>query len=124
MSALRPGAPGATRECPHCRERILASASVCPACRHHLRFDPGAAAPAEEVAGFEAFRVEGSIRHPADAPLWEYSVVITVRNDRGEETARRVVGVGAIGASESRSFELSVEATPVGGKGSARTTRP
>ena len=42
MSSVRPGSPGATRECPHCRETILESAAVCPACRHYLRFDAGA----------------------------------------------------------------------------------
>ena len=45
MSSARPGSPGATRQCPHCRETILESAAVCPACRHHLRFGAGAVAP-------------------------------------------------------------------------------
>lgn len=120
MSTLRPGAPGATRECPHCRETILASAAVCPACRHHLRFDTSAAAATSAPSAISAFRVEGSIRHPADAPPWEYSVIVLVRNDRGEEIARRVVGVGAISATESRSFELRVEALPLAGKSSTR----
>ena len=33
-----------TRVCPHCKATILASAAVCPSCRHHLRFDPAEAA--------------------------------------------------------------------------------
>ena len=32
MSTVRPGEPGATRQCPHCRETILESAVVCPSC--------------------------------------------------------------------------------------------
>ncbi len=117
MSNPRSGA-GATRECPHCRELILHSASVCPACRHHLRFDStGAEAEAETIT---PLRVEGSIRHPVDAPPWEYSVVVVVRNDRGEEIARRMVGVGAMQANEQRSFTLSVEVTPARARGSGR----
>ncbi len=42
MSALRPPPAGKTRACPHCKATILESASVCPACRHYLRFDPSA----------------------------------------------------------------------------------
>ena len=42
MSAARPGTAGATRVCPHCKATILESASVCPACRGHLRYDEAA----------------------------------------------------------------------------------
>jgi len=74
MSNLRPGSPGATRECPHCRETILESAAVCPACRHYLRFD---AAPVPERApALTPLCIEGSIRHPADGEPWEYTVVV------------------------------------------------
>jgi hypothetical protein len=125
MSQLRPGAPGATRQCPHCRETILESATVCPACRHHLRFDEAAMAAAAAAAAetITPLRVEGSIRHPAEAPPWEYSVVVSVRNDRGEEIARKLIGVGVMSAEEQRSFTLSVEVTPARdrrGKGGAR----
>ena len=109
--------PGATRECPHCKTTILESAAVCPSCRHHVRFDANASSQA--VAGAETFvplKVEGQIEHPADAPPWEYSVVVSIRNERGEEVARQVVGVGAVSADEARSFTLTVEATPVAGK--------
>jgi hypothetical protein len=54
-------------------------------------------------------RVEGSIRNPAQAGTWEYSMVLTIRNERGEEIARRLVGVGAIQPEELRTFTLSVE---------------
>ena len=46
MSSARPGSAGATRACPHCRETILESASVCPACRKFLRFDGSSEEPA------------------------------------------------------------------------------
>ena len=108
MSTAYPGAPGATRECPHCRETVLESATVCPACRHYLRFDASAeATPEPELT---PLRIEGSIRHPADGEPWEYTVVVSIRNDRGEEIARKLVGVGAMNPNEQRTFTLSVEA--------------
>lgn len=115
MSNLRQGAPGSTRECPHCKENILSSARVCPACRHHLRFDPSEVGQVVET--LTPLRVDASIRHPSDAPAWEYNVVVTVRNERGDEIARKVVSVGAMSANEQRSFALSVEVTPVRARG-------
>jgi hypothetical protein len=116
VSNVRPGSPGATRACPHCREIILESAGVCPSCRHYLRFD--AHAEASPVPAVTPLRIEGSIRHPADGEPWEYTVVVTIRNDRGEEIARKLVGVGAMNANEQRTFTLSVEAV------SAKSKRP
>ena len=107
MSPLRQAAPGATRTCPHCRATILASASVCPACRHHLRYDPDAAERAVPLQ--TPLRVEGTIHPPAGEEAWEYSVTITVRNERGEELSRQIVGVGAITPEEERTFTLTVE---------------
>ena len=110
MSSQRPGTLGATRECPHCRTQILESVAVCPACRHHLRFEARSAAGEDEV--FTPLRVEGSIQHPGDASPWEYSVVVSIRDERGVETARKVVGVGALSGGQQRSFTLVVEAAP------------
>ena len=110
MSNMRPGTPGATRECPHCKETILESAAVCPACRHHLRFEAGAAA--SNASALTPLRIEGSIRHPPDGEPWEYTVVVTICNDRGEEIARKLIGVGAMNPNEQRTFTLSVEVTP------------
>ncbi len=104
MSA-RPGTAGATRTCPHCKATILDSASVCPACRGHLRFEPGMATRESSTA----LRVEGTIRQPASGGPSEYSVVLSIRNDRGEEVARQVVGVGALQPSDTRTFTLAVE---------------
>jgi len=104
--------PGATRTCPHCRETILESAAVCPACRHHLRFEnKGPLGSSDTVT---PLRVEGSMRNPADGNAWEYSMVLTIRNERGEEIARRIVGVGAMQAEEQRTFTLAVEMAPAG----------
>jgi len=108
MSGARPGSPGATRECPHCRETILESAAVCPACRHYLRFEPIAEAPQEP--SLTPLRIEGSIRHPADGEPWEYNVVVSIRNDRDEEIAHKLIGVGALNPNERCTFTLSVEA--------------
>jgi len=111
MSSARPGVVGATRRCPHCRETILESAAVCPACKHYLRYEPGAgAAESTQEAAQTPLRIEGSIRHPPDGEPWEYTVVVTIRNDRGEEIARKLIGVGALSPNEQRSFTLSVEA--------------
>ncbi len=114
MSGARPVIAGATRECPHCRETVLESAAVCPACRHHLRF--GAAAEPPPVPAVTPLRIEGSIRHPADGEPWEYTVVVTVRNDRGEEIARKLVGVGAMNRNEQCTFTVSVDAVSVNAK--------
>jgi hypothetical protein len=120
VTAQRSGIPGATRTCPHCQETILESAAVCPACRHHLRF--AASAPTAEATGAAAavnpLRVEGQFRNPAEGGTWEYSMVLTIRNERGEEIARRIVGVGAVQPGEQRTFTLNVEMLPAerGGK--------
>ena len=108
MSSARPASAGATRECPHCRETILESAAVCPACRHYVRFAPIAEAPQEPA--LTPLRIEGSIRHPSDGEPWEYTVVVSIRNDRDEEIAHKLIGVGAMNPDERRTFTLSVEA--------------
>ena len=115
VTNARPGVAGATRQCPHCRETILESAVVCPQCKHHLRYGAVSAADVAEPA-LTPLRIEGSIRHPADGEAWEYTVVVTIRNDRGEEIARKLVGVGALQPNEQRSFTLSVEAVSAGSK--------
>ena len=106
MSA-RPGAAGATRTCPHCKTEILESSTVCPSCRHYLRFDDRT--QAAEVT--RALQVEGEIRHPAEGGAWEYSVVLTIRDDEGKEVSHQVVGVGAIHPGDARTFTLAVELT-------------
>jgi hypothetical protein len=118
VSGLRSGSAGATRQCPHCRETILESADVCPACRHYLRFDAGTqgAEAAPDAAELTPLRIEGSIRHPPEGEPWEYTVVVTIRNDRGEEIAHKLIGVGAMNPNEQRSFTLSVEAASVKAK--------
>ncbi|GAA4868176.1 hypothetical protein [Luteimonas vadosa] len=107
----RSGAAGATRTCPHCKTTILESASICPSCRHYLRFDStesAATAPGAAEAT-TALQVEGTIRHPADGGAWEYCVVLTIRDDEGNEFAHQVVGVGAMHAGDERTFSLAVE---------------
>lgn len=119
MSSVRPGMPGATRACPHCRETILESAGVCPACRHYLRFD--GAAEGVATPALAPLRIEGGIRHPADGEPWEYTVVVSVRNDRGEEIAHKLIGVGALNANEQCTFALTIEAVAAKGKRPGKT---
>lgn len=112
MTTVKRTPPGATRTCPHCRAVILQSASVCPSCRKHLRFAPGGEAI---VPTFTPLRVESTIRHPDAGEAWEYAVVVTITNARGEEVGRHVVAVGAIPPGERRNFTCAVEVfTPEG----------
>jgi hypothetical protein len=98
--------PGKTRTCPHCKATILESATVCPGCQHHLRFDPDAQ---RMVPAATPLTVEGTVRHPKGSDTWEYSIVLSVRNGRGEEMTRQVVGVGVLAPDDVRSFSLAVE---------------
>ena len=108
--ATRAVTAGKTRTCPHCKATILESLSICPGCLHHLRFDQEAAK--RQVAAKSALRVEGIIRHPAVEEAWEYFVVLSIRNDRGEEVTRQVVSVGALQGAEKRTFSVSVDTMP------------
>lgn len=100
------GAVGATRTCPHCKATILESASVCPGCKGHLRFDAG---PSARAPNMTPLHVEGSIHHPLGGGPWEYSMVLTIRNGEGKEIARQLVGVGALHPNDQRTFTLSVD---------------
>jgi hypothetical protein len=53
--------------------------------------------------------VEASIRHPNTGEVWEYAVIVTITNDRGEELVRQLVGVGAMQPGELRTFTCAVE---------------
>lgn len=105
--------PGQARTCPLCKATILESASVCPGCRHRLRFD----SPQSAVRTWTSvcpLRVEGTLRHREGGEPWEYSVVLAICDENGEEITRQVVGVGALKPSEERTFTLAVEVhTPV-----------
>lgn len=110
MTAARQGAPGATRVCPHCRETILESATVCPKCRHHLKVGARATAGSQAtVPSFSVLDVDGTIQHPDVGEPWEYSVAVFVRDEGGKELSHHVVGVGALNPGERRTFSLAVE---------------
>ncbi len=114
---VRVGTPGKTRVCPHCKSTILESARICPSCQHHLRFDRKSDVDGRKQPTFSALRVEGTVRNPGGADSWEYSVVVSIRNHRGEEVERKVVGVGALAPDETRTVTLSVDVfTPPDGK--------
>ena len=111
--SVRPGQAGATRTCPHCKATILESASVCPACRGHLRYDDAAIARAKTA--IHPLQIEGTITPPESDTIYEYSMVLTIRNERGEEIVRQVVGVGALQPAEQRTFAVQVELTEATG---------
>jgi hypothetical protein len=99
---------GRTRSCPHCRATILESATVCPACRHHLRFERRAGEQVEP-AGEIALKVSGQFSRKATEGRGEYSVVIVIRDAGGTELARKVIGVGGLTPGDERIVELTVE---------------
>jgi hypothetical protein len=123
VSNIRPGSPGATRACPHCKETILESAAVCPQCKHHVRFAGagGGSAAVETGETLTALKIEGSIRQPSDVAAWEYSVVVSIKNEQGKEIARKLIGVGAMAPDELRTFNLSVEVVPRQNKSGIKT---
>jgi hypothetical protein len=100
---------GATRICPHCRSEILQSSTTCPACRHFIRFEAVKGAVKAPIS-VEPLRVEATVRQPVGGKGCEYSLVVTVRNDRGEELTRQVIAVGGIKPAEARTFTVWVEA--------------
>ena len=113
MNAVRQGSPGATRPCPHCKAVILESASVCPACKGHLRYDEASLQRAKTRS--VPLDIEGTLSPPAGEAVHEYSMVLSIRNERGEEITRQVVGVGALHPDEVRTFSLQVEMTEATG---------
>jgi hypothetical protein len=107
MSSAGKSAAGRTRVCPHCKTTILESSAICPACQRYLRFDVSQEPRA--VPTLSPLRVSGTIRHPDNGEYWEYQVVLSVRNERGDEITRQVVGVGTLQPQEERTFNLAVE---------------
>ncbi len=109
MIPVRSFHSGETRICPHCKDTILKSATVCPACHHYLQFE---ALKVDASPGVCPLRIEGSIRHPEREKPCEYSVVLEVSDEGGEVISRRVMGVGTIRATEVRTFSVRVEVSP------------
>jgi hypothetical protein len=66
------------------------------------------------------FTIEGTIRPQTPDGAMEYTIMVTIRNERGEEIERQLVGVGALFAQEARTFMLSVEAMEVAHYGRRR----
>ncbi len=112
MSALprAGGAAGRTRVCPHCKSVVLESLSVCPSCRHHLRFGAEAARRQEEA--IRALAIEGQVAHPLGEEPCEYSIVVTVCDSKGQQIARKLVAVGSLQGGERCSVALEVEVLP------------
>jgi len=104
----RRAAVGKTRSCPHCRATILESAAVCPACRHHLRFE-NRRGEQPQAASQVALKVSGQFARKAASGPGEYHVVVVIRDAHGAELARKVIGVGGLAPGEERKVDLSVE---------------
>jgi hypothetical protein len=123
MSSPRSGTPGATRICPHCKATVLETAAICPGCRHHLRFGADATQGAAEE-GYSALSVDGSIAHKVTTEPCEYFVVLDIRNERGEQLTRQVVGVGVLQPGELRHLNVSVGMRPVRAQAAVRPQAP
>ena len=121
MSSLRSGTPGATRVCPHCKATVLETAAICPGCRHHLRFSAEATQANAADEGYCALSVEGSIAHKVGSEPCEYFIVLDIRDDRGEQLARQVVGVGVLQPGELRNLHVSVGMRPVRAQSTSRS---
>lgn len=121
MSSVRPGMPGATRVCPHCKSTVLESAAVCPGCRHHLRFNAGNSQFAADES-YRALSIDGTIAHKVGVEQCEYCVVIDIRNERGEQVIRHVVGVGALQPGELRRLNVAIDMMPVRVQAAAKTS--
>jgi hypothetical protein len=119
MSVVRQGPVGATRICPHCKATVLLSASICPGCQHHLRFN--ASGSESQPVGYAAMRMQGTIEHRSADESCEYCVVVAISNDQGEKIARQVVGVGALKPGEHHNYSFSVELLPVRAPGALRS---
>ncbi len=122
MSVVRQGPVGATRVCPHCKATVLLSASICPGCQHHLRFNP--TGTETQAAGYSALRMDGTIEHRGADDACEYCVVVAIANELGEKITRQVVGVGALKPGERHHYSFSVELVPVRGPGAVRSPQP
>ncbi|MBS0388248.1 MAG: hypothetical protein JSR15_07180 [Proteobacteria bacterium] len=110
MSAARPAALGNTRNCPHCKSTVLASASICPACQHHLRFNLPSAQPAP--SGYAALQIDGTVRHKQPDEACEFCVVLSIADEGGKQISRQVVSVGVLQPEEMRRFSVSVNLLP------------
>jgi hypothetical protein len=120
MSSSRPGTPGATRVCPHCKATVLETAAICPGCRHHLRFNSDAGQSGADE-GYCALSVDGSIIHKSNTEPCEYFIVLDVRDERDQQVTRQVVGVGVLQPGEKRTLNVSVGMRPVQSQVASRT---
>lgn len=95
---------------------------MCPGCNGHLRFGPATSAVAGVLkpATVTAFPIEGSFDNPAPGTPREYTVVVAIRNQRGEIVDKKVIGVGVLGPGDERIVTLTVD---VGGR-SGSPNRP
>jgi hypothetical protein len=107
MSTSRTATVGASRTCPHCRSMILDSAAMCPQCQKYLRFD-SAPTDSEEEHGVQALCIEGTLRSNPEQGAREYTMLLTITDENGEELSRQVVGVGALTPEQARTFSISV----------------
>ena len=100
MSTARPGTAGATRVCPHCKATILESASVCPPCRRHLRYDDGGDAARRRTRSrpcASKARCAAAEAIPRSNTRW----CCRSATNAARKSTRQVIGVGALRAGRA-----------------------
>ena len=111
MRASHISVAGESRVCPHCKATILKSSPSCPLCHHVLRFVPVGVAPSPSPTRCPLL-VEGTINHPGNGQVFEYSVLMEVHDETGKLISRSTVGIGALEETQKRTFCLRVEISP------------
>ena len=102
---------------------MLETAAICPGCRHHLRFNTDASQSTSDE-GYTALSVDGSISHKVGSEPCEYFVVLDIRDERDQQLARQVVGVGVLQPGEQRHLNVSVGMRPVRALSASRSSVP
>jgi len=70
-----------------------------------LRFDRAGNSPAAKAA----WQIEGTFVPEHVDQTTQYTILVSVRDERNEEIARHVVNVGSVQGAERRTFTLSIE---------------
>lgn len=58
-----------------------------------------------------SWQIEGTFEAERPNEAMEYSILVSVRDERNEEIARHVVNVGSLQGAERRTFTVSIETT-------------
>ena len=112
----RGSARTARRPCWKARRSARGAGTICASAAAGQALEPG--------EGYCALSVDGTIAHTRRSEPCEYCVVLDVRNERGEQLTRQVVGVGVLQTGELRRLNVSVEMLPVRAPAAVKAQAP